>query len=89
MITVRQEQNKDVLLPDLALVRRAQAIYGDYTASRVEIVSNRPGNPLGAEVRRFEGATACRVPSFGEHLFNRALASIHRLTNGEVKRASA
>ncbi len=71
-MNVHQEQNRD-LLPDLELVRRAQAIVGDYKASRLQIIADRPGNPMGAEVRRFEGAVACRVPPFGEHLFNRAV----------------
>jgi len=60
------------LIPDADLVRRAQAIIGEYTASRVEIIAARPGNPLRAEVRRFRAALATRTPPFGEHLFNRA-----------------
>lgn len=66
------EEHPDLLTPDAGLVRRAQSIYGDYTASRVGIVADRPGNPLAAEVRRFGSAVACRAPVFGEHLFNRA-----------------
>lgn len=61
------------LIPDLDLVRRAEAIIGDYARSRVEIVAARPGNPLGAETRRYGEAVALRAPSFGEHFFNRAL----------------
>ncbi len=61
------------LIPDADLVRRAQAIIGNYTASRVEIIGARPGNPLRAEVRRFGAALATRAPPFGEHLFNRAI----------------
>jgi ribosomal protein S18 acetylase RimI-like enzyme len=60
------------LLPDLDTVRRAQALFGGYAASRVEIVAARPGNPLGAGVRRFGQAVALRAPPFGEHNFNRA-----------------
>jgi hypothetical protein len=61
------------LIPDADLVRRAQAINGAYTASRVEIIAARPGNPLRAEVRRFGGGVlATRTPPFGEHFFNRA-----------------
>ncbi|HEX3406952.1 MAG TPA: GNAT family N-acetyltransferase [Caulobacteraceae bacterium] len=60
------------LLPDADLVRRCQAICSAATATRVEIVAARPGNPLGAGVRRFGEALATRVPPFGEHLFNTA-----------------
>lgn len=60
------------LLPDADLVRRCQAICGRATATRVEIVAARPGNPLGAGVRRYGEALATRAPPFGEHLFNRA-----------------
>lgn len=67
-----RDRRNEVVIPDLDLVRRAQAVYGNYTASRVQIVADRPGNPLGAEVRRFGRAIACRVPVFGEHHFNRA-----------------
>jgi ribosomal protein S18 acetylase RimI-like enzyme len=70
---MHQEQNRDLLLTDLELVRRAQAIVGDYKASRLQIIADRPGNPMGAEIRRFEDAVACRAPPFGEHLFNRAV----------------
>ena len=67
------EGNRALVLPDLDLVRRAQAICASYKASRIQIVAERPGNPLNAEVRHFGAATACRAPLFGEHLFNRAL----------------
>ena len=60
------------LVPDLDLVRRCQAIIGEYTATRVQIIADRPGNPMGAGVRRFGGAIATRAPTFGEHMFNRA-----------------
>jgi len=60
------------LVPDLDLVRRCQAIIGEYTATRVQIIADRPGNPMGAGVRRFGDAIATRAPAFGEHLFNRA-----------------
>lgn len=60
------------LIPDLDLVRRSQAISGGCTATRLEIVAARPGNPLGAGVRRCGEALATRAPPFGEHLFNRA-----------------
>ena len=60
------------LLPDADLVRRCQAICGGTTATRVGIVAARPGNPLGAGVRRYGEALATRAPPFGEHLFNRA-----------------
>jgi GNAT superfamily N-acetyltransferase len=59
------------LLPDADLVRRCQAICGATTATRLEIVAARPGNPLGAGVRRYGEAVATRAPPFGEHLFNR------------------
>jgi GNAT superfamily N-acetyltransferase len=60
------------LLPDADLVRRCVAISGGATATRLEIVAARPGNPLGAAVRRYGEALATRAPPFGEHLFNRA-----------------
>jgi ribosomal protein S18 acetylase RimI-like enzyme len=60
------------LLPDSDLVRRCVAISGGATATRLEIVAARPGNPLGAAVRRYGEALANRAPTFGEHLFNRA-----------------
>lgn len=60
------------LIPDLDLVRRCQAIVGNYSATRLQIIADRPGNPLGAEVRRRGGAIALRCPSFGENLFNRS-----------------
>jgi len=60
------------LIPDLDLVRRCQAIIGACVATRVQIIADRPGDPLGAGVRRFEGgAVAVRCPAFGENLFNR------------------
>lgn len=62
----------ETLLPDVATVRRAQAIIGGCTATRVRIIGARPGNPLRAEVRTFGDAVATRAPVFGQHLFNRA-----------------
>ncbi|HEY1752121.1 MAG TPA: GNAT family N-acetyltransferase [Caulobacteraceae bacterium] len=59
------------LIPDLDLVARCQAIIGGYTATRVQIVADRPGDPRGAGVRRWPGAVACRCPMFGENMFNR------------------
>jgi ribosomal protein S18 acetylase RimI-like enzyme len=59
------------LIPDLDLVRRCQAIIGACCATRVQIIADRPGNPLGAGVRRFGGAIAVRCPAFGENMFNR------------------
>src|SRR5579872_1409450 len=60
------------VIPDLDLVRRCQAIIGACTATRVQIIADRPGNPLGAGVRRYNDAVAVRCPAFGEHMFNRA-----------------
>jgi hypothetical protein len=62
----------DAFIPDIETVRRAQAIGGDYTRSRLQIVADRPGNPMRAEIRRFGAAVALRAPAFGEHQFNRA-----------------
>lgn len=59
-------------IPDMSTVRRAQEIIGAYRAMRVQIVADRPGNPLRAEVRRIEGGIATCAPPFGEHPFNRA-----------------
>jgi ribosomal protein S18 acetylase RimI-like enzyme len=78
------EANRDLVLPDLDLVRRAQAICASYKVSRIQIIADRPGNPLNAEVRHFGEATACRSPIFGEHLFNRALG----FTNEHLNEAS-
>jgi GNAT superfamily N-acetyltransferase len=61
-----------VLIPDADIVRRSQAIYGGYSATRLQIVAARPGNPMRAEVRRFDGAVALRAPPFGAGDFNRA-----------------
>jgi GNAT superfamily N-acetyltransferase len=60
------------VIPDADMVRRAQAIIGDYARTRVEIVAARPGNPMGAGTRRYGHASARRVPPFGEHQMNRA-----------------
>jgi GNAT superfamily N-acetyltransferase len=60
------------LIPDADLLRRAERIIGEYARTRVEIIAARPGNPLGAETRRYGEAIALRVPLFGEHFFNRA-----------------
>jgi GNAT superfamily N-acetyltransferase len=59
-------------IPDADIVRRSQAIYGGYSATRLEIVAARPGNPMRAEVRRYGEAVALRAPPFGAHDFNRA-----------------
>src|SRR5579863_4903641 len=59
-------------IPNADRVRRAERIIAEYARSRVEIVAARPGNPLGAQTRRYGEAIALRVPPFGEHLFNRA-----------------
>jgi GNAT superfamily N-acetyltransferase len=59
-------------IPDMGRVRRAERIIAEYTRSRVEIIASRPGNPLGAQTRRYGEAIALRVPPFGEHLFNRS-----------------
>ncbi len=62
-----------VFIPELEDVQRAQAIVGGYTRSRLEIIAARPGNPMGAEVRLFDGAVALRAPGFpGSGFFNRA-----------------
>jgi ribosomal protein S18 acetylase RimI-like enzyme len=61
-----------VFIPDLDDVRRAQAITGAYTRTRLEIIAARPGNPMSAEVRQFDGAVALRAPGFPGSNFNRA-----------------
>ncbi|HEY3798464.1 MAG TPA: GNAT family N-acetyltransferase [Caulobacteraceae bacterium] len=63
---------REPLIPDLDLVRRCQAIVAEACAARVQNIADRPGNPLGAGVRRWGGATAVRAPAFGENLFNHA-----------------
>jgi GNAT superfamily N-acetyltransferase len=60
------------VIPDLAMVRRAEAIIAEYAASRNRIIADRPGNPLDAQIRRYGEAVALRTPPFGEHFFNRA-----------------
>jgi ribosomal protein S18 acetylase RimI-like enzyme len=74
---------REPLLPDADLVRRCVAISGGATATRLEIVAARPGNPLGAAVRRYGQALATRAPPFGEHLFNRAFG----FTDGTLEAA--
>jgi ribosomal protein S18 acetylase RimI-like enzyme len=59
-------------IPGLDDVRRAQAIVGGYTRSRQAIIAARPGNPMGAESRAFEGAVVLRTPGFPGSVFNRA-----------------
>ena len=59
-------------IPDLDTVRRAEAIIANYAASRVQIIADRPGNPLDVQIRRYGDAIALRTPVFGEHFFNRA-----------------
>ncbi|HEX4197164.1 MAG TPA: GNAT family N-acetyltransferase [Caulobacteraceae bacterium] len=61
-----------IFIPDLDDVRRAQGVIGGYTRTRLEIIAARPGNPLGAEARRFGGAVALRAPGFPNSAFNRA-----------------
>lgn len=57
---------------DVGHVRRAQTAIGETVAERVLAIAARPGNPLRAEVRRYDGgAVATRAPTFGEHQFNR------------------
>ena len=60
-----------VFIPDLDDVRRAQAVVGAYTRTRLEIIAARQGNPMGAEVRRFGEAVALRAPGFPGGFFNR------------------
>jgi ribosomal protein S18 acetylase RimI-like enzyme len=60
-----------VFIPDLDDVRRAQAVIGAYTRTRLEIIAARPGNPMGAEVRQFGAAAALRAPGFPAPHFNR------------------
>ena len=62
----------DTFIPDLDDVRRAQAIVGGYTRTRLETIAARPGNPMGGEVRAFDGALALRMPGFPGSVFNRA-----------------
>ena len=62
-----------VFIPELGDVRRAQAIVGGYTRSRLDVIAARTGNPMGAEVRVFDGAVALRAPGFpATAFFNRA-----------------
>jgi hypothetical protein len=72
------------LIPDLAMVRRAQAIAAEYTRSRLRIVADRPGNPMRAEIRRLGAALALKAPLFGAHPFNRA----YGFSDGEVEIAA-
>jgi ribosomal protein S18 acetylase RimI-like enzyme len=61
------------LIPTFDDMRRAQAIVGGYTLTRLEIIAARPGNPMGAEVRAFDGgALALRAPGYRGSVFNRA-----------------
>jgi len=58
-------------IPDLDDVRRAQFVIGAYTCTRLEIIGARPGNPMGAESRRFGEAVALRAPGSSMPHFNR------------------
>jgi GNAT superfamily N-acetyltransferase len=60
-----------VFIPDLDDVRRAQAVIGAYTRTRLEIIAARPGNPMGAEFRQFGEAVALRAPGLSGPHFNR------------------
>jgi hypothetical protein len=53
-------------LPDLDTIRRAQAVIGAYTRTRLEIIAARPGNPLGAAFLEVGDAVALRAPGFPE-----------------------
>jgi ribosomal protein S18 acetylase RimI-like enzyme len=59
------------MLHDAELVRRAQALVGEYTRQRLAFVAARPGNPLGAEWRRYGDALALIAPRFANPHFNR------------------
>jgi GNAT superfamily N-acetyltransferase len=62
-----------VFIPELDDMRRAQAIVAAYTQSRQAIIAARPGNPMRAEARVFDGgALALRTPGFPGSVFNRA-----------------
>ncbi|MGH6958812.1 MAG: GNAT family N-acetyltransferase, partial [Caulobacteraceae bacterium] len=58
-------------IPTLDLVRRAQAMSAGYTRQRLAFIAERPGNPLGAEVRAFGDALALRAKGFPAPHFNR------------------
>jgi GNAT superfamily N-acetyltransferase len=60
-----------IFIPGPDDVRRAQAIIGAYTRTRLEIIAARPGNPMGAEARQFGEALALRAPGFPAPHFNR------------------
>lgn len=60
-----------IFIPDLDDVRRAQAIVGAYTRTRLEIIAARPGNPHGAEARQFGEAVALRASNWRAPHFNR------------------
>jgi GNAT superfamily N-acetyltransferase len=67
-----------VFLPDFDDVRRAQAIVGGYAESRLTIIAARPGNPMGAERRRFEGgALALRAPGMSASAFFNCAYGFH------------
>lgn len=59
-------------VPDLDDVRRAQAVVGAYTRTRLEIIASRPGNPLDAEFRQVGEAVALRAPGSPSPFFNHA-----------------
>jgi hypothetical protein len=62
-----------VFIPELDDMRRAQAIIAGYTQRRQAIIAARPGNPMRAEARVFDGgALALRTPGFPGSVFNRA-----------------
>lgn len=58
------------VLADLALVDRIEAAVTAYALSRLGVIAARPGNPAGAESRRFGGAWALRAPGVPTDSFN-------------------
>lgn len=59
-----------VFIPTADSVRRARAMVGGYARQRLEFIAARPGNPLGAEWRRFGEAIVLRTRGFPAPHFN-------------------
>jgi GNAT superfamily N-acetyltransferase len=61
-------------LPPEGLIPRLLALEIAYTALRAGIIARRPGNPFGADMRRFGPVFACRVRGVPSPWLNRAMA---------------
>src|SRR5436853_252426 len=74
----------DGLLPSVELIDRVIAIENGYALSRVTVLQNLAGNPVGIEIRRLGNAIALMAKHFGNPNFNR-VAGLKAEQAGEVE----